>query len=949
MFASFRRRVAASIERGDAAPGFALGVLCALLISIAFTTRMPAAVRADLAAYDLALAARRPRAAHPDLVLIEIDEKTIEGSQITRETYAKVLRALVDLGARQVGFDVEFGDRPGEDADPVLWLSRTEHLRKALQVADRGILGFRCNPQSVWMGRRNLLSVVVELLRRQPQAELDGELGRLGFSPDDRRIVEARSGDFWKLAVWILVDEIMSADPGTSYEVLQDKILRGAPKERSPGLLKEIETLRRGWLTLRASRDKGIPVTLRSAPREIRDFPIPSALYPDLAASARDLGFVVTPSHDIDGVLRRAPLVNLAFGQPRIYLGAVLGVRHLEDDATRAEMAVERDALIVRFLDRSSGAERRTLRIPLHPDGSAWADFCGVRGEWGHRGDRFFVQRPLIRYVEYYDLKWDQFYAKARAVGDYLREYFPDDLPEWVDPLLRAQALREAALRSPEVPLSRVLELEEKLTTLVEAAIAEVPSILNAKRKSAERLRPQFREEILARLDWLGKLHRLVTDQQQDIRRFHALLAPDVRGRTCLIGATHRHGGDQHATPMDVAAPGVEVQITAANMILTGRFLRTAPAWVLGLGMLVAGVFVAWIVTYRSALSGGVTAVLLAGAAAGGYLLALDRFDFVLSAPGPMASVAFAFASSLLYRQLITLRAQKRLQRELESKMSPEVVKAFLENPEVFSRPRRIAGTVFFSDVKGFTSISEKMTAEQLVAFINRYLDRMTGILKAHTGYIDKYIGDGIMALFGAPMEDSRHALRACGAALACQRELETLNAELRRDGLPMLSIRVGLHSGELVSAKIGSLARADLTAMGDTVNLASRLEGANKYYGTGIMISEATWTMVEGQFQARELDTVRVVGKEKAVRVFELLAAAGKPSPLSPEFMAAYELGLDAFKERRWTEAARHFGAARALRPNDGPCRLYLQRCAANQLNEPPADWLPIHTLESK
>jgi len=258
-------------------------------------------------------------------------------------------------------------------------------------------------------------------------------------------------------------------------------------------------------------------------------------------------------------------------------------------------------------------------------------------------------------------------------------------------------------------------------------------------------------------------------------------------------------------------------------------------------------------------------------------------------------------------------------------------------------------GTFFFSDVKSFTSITEKMDADVLFPFINRYLDRVTQELRTHQAFVDKYIGDGIMALFGIPVPTPHHAFNACKAALDCQFVLKGLNAEFAKEGLPEVKMRIGIHSGEVRAGNVGSLSRSNYTVLGDNVNLSARLEGANKEYDTSIMISEATWDLVAEKVAVRELDRIRVVGKRKPVRIYELLGLAGGVLPVEPAFLESYGAGLAAFKERRWVDSIEQFQKALKQKPGDRPCVTYIERAKVFQIMPPPPDWEGVFELTSK
>ncbi|HZE95590.1 MAG TPA: adenylate/guanylate cyclase domain-containing protein, partial [Planctomycetota bacterium] len=392
-----------------------------------------------------------------------------------------------------------------------------------------------------------------------------------------------------------------------------------------------------------------------------------------------------------------------------------------------------------------------------------------------------------------------------------------------------------------------------------------------------------------------------------------------------------------------------DVLANVANMALTNQSLRRAPGWVNFVYLLFMGLLISYFVTHWNTTW---SALATAGAIAGSGALFWGLFTgpaILVAGAGPIVTAVLTFAGVTAYKELITQRSKRKLQRELEKNTSPELVKIILERPEVLSEPRRTTGTFFFSDVKSFTSISEKMHADVLFPFINRYLDRQTQALKAHQAFVDKYIGDGIMALFGIPVPTPDHARNACLAALDCQAALKPLNAEFKLEGLPQIKARIGIHSGEVSAGNVGALDRSNYTVLGDNVNLAARLEGANKEYDTSVMISEATWALVQGKVVVRELDRIRVVGKKNAVRIYELIAAAGMELPVSQEFLDVYAAALAAFKERRWAEAIQGFQKAQELKAGDTPSKTYVERAKVFQIMPPPADWEAVFDLTSK
>lgn len=278
------------------------------------------------------------------------------------------------------------------------------------------------------------------------------------------------------------------------------------------------------------------------------------------------------------------------------------------------------------------------------------------------------------------------------------------------------------------------------------------------------------------------------------------------------------------------------------------------------------------------------------------------------------------------------------------------VVEQLAKNPDLLQLGgERRPMTVFFSDLVGFTPLAEKLSPEALVELINEYLSAMTLCLFSYDGTVDKYEGDAIMAFWGAPLEQPDHALRACRAAIDAHAALGALRTKWRKAGVPELDMRIGLSTGPMVVGNMGSMVKMDYTVLGDAVNLGARLEGANKAYGTKIMISEQTFKAVAGEVEARELDLLAVKGKAHAVRVYELLGHKGRVPEEKLAARRRFEAGLADYRARRWDEAAKNFRGAAGLPGGDPPSEVFLARVQELKTKPPPQGWDGSHTLSQK
>jgi len=313
----------------------------------------------------------------------------------------------------------------------------------------------------------------------------------------------------------------------------------------------------------------------------------------------------------------------------------------------------------------------------------------------------------------------------------------------------------------------------------------------------------------------------------------------------------------------------------------------------------------------------------------------------------PFLAGLFSMVAIIAYRLGVTDKGERLLRKSFALYLAPQVIERMLasnKQPVLGGETREV--TVFFSDLEGFSSISEKMTPAELVTFMNEYLSAMTDIIESKGGYIDKYIGDSIVAVFGAPADDLDHASHAAHAALGCRARLAELNQGSAAFGGHKVAHRMGLNSGEALVGNIGSRRRFNYSVMGDAVNVASRLEGANKYYGTTIAASEMTVALTGSKFAWRELDAVRVRGRSGPVKIYELLAEAGQETPQQVAAAVAYAEGLAHWRTREFDAAATCFERVAGI---DKPSALFLGRANAFRSNPPGPEWDPVSTLEGK
>jgi len=400
---------------------------------------------------------------------------------------------------------------------------------------------------------------------------------------------------------------------------------------------------------------------------------------------------------------------------------------------------------------------------------------------------------------------------------------------------------------------------------------------------------------------------------------------------------------DLRATPMGGDYPGPEIYATVLDNLLAGDFLRDAPRaavwlWVLVLA-LAAGAAAA---SARSGWHSAAAAVILIPlpALAG---LAAWQADIVMPVAGASAGVVAGLLGGAMVNFVLEGRQKLFLKGAFRHYLSSDVIEQILRDPnslKLGGEKREL--TIFFSDLQGFSTISERLGPEDLTKLLNDYLTDMTDLILEEGGTLDKYEGDAIIAFWNAPLSQPDHAVRAVRAAVRCQRKLAERRAEFEQRTGAVLKMRIGLNTGAVVVGNMGSRERFDYTVLGDAANLASRLEGANKALGTYLMISESTWALTNGAFPGRELGQLTVVGRKTPVRVYEATGLEGEPARAGDR---SFEDALARTRAGKWTEAASAFETL-----NDDPAaQTYARKCRELAAAGSGAAWDGIWNLTEK
>ena len=429
-------------------------------------------------------------------------------------------------------------------------------------------------------------------------------------------------------------------------------------------------------------------------------------------------------------------------------------------------------------------------------------------------------------------------------------------------------------------------------------------------------------------------------------------LAPDVfRSRLVFVGITELGIADVRPTPIDPSFPGIGVHATVAGNILQGFYLHQDSRTVL-----VDTVLMALIPFLMVALMSRLARVAWMIAAfvvtlAGVWLLFYEivtTTGLLISLTYPVIAASIGYFTFQTYHVLVTQRQSRYLRHAFSTYVAPALVERLIRNPEALALTgeKRII-SVLFSDIRGFTTLSESLSAEVLVPVLNRYLGPMTDIVMSESGTLDKYIGDAVMALYNAPLDVPDHAARAARSAIRMLQALEGLNEGFMRDLGRRLDIGVGIHTGEAVVGNMGSSVRFDYTAIGDTVNLASRLEGQTKVYGVSIILSEETCNAFGVEFRVRKLDRLRVKGKQKPVAIYQLLTEPDDAQIRN--LVKHFEAGLERYFAGAFDEALAIFQGLLTGYPQDKPSRVFADRCREFLQRPPGPNWDGIYLATEK
>ena len=921
---------------------FAAGILLTVVLAALYMALPESREVIEPRFQDVLLWQRRPaEAAAPEITIIEIDDGALERIEKwpwSWDVLAGIIDSLADLGARAVVLDITFGERPREElrhgtlaeyptgtpwpGDPDrAKIDPLPVLVDAVARSDRTVLTYAL----ITGGRVDdpLYRAIESLLADTPAlsaAEVAERLDR-GEADVRRFFVTAR-----KRAIEVYLGRRTPVDPGdaTAAAALFAEAFPGLDyaRDRKSFQGKAFDAaLRYNWAAARVAERGTVACDPPGAVEAFKEVEGVAPPLVDLTASAAGMGFA-NGFPDPDGVVRRVPLVMAHGGKayPQLGLAAAALARGWRDVSIRRPGAGVLEIV---------GSDGQTIRVPVGPRGQMTINWS--KGRDGRKdGFRHLAVSPIYEYSLL--LKNQRVYEQAMTFAAKLI----------LEPVERDAVLRELAdARRAGKAHGEVTARQGNLAfQLLKFAGSSRPDDMPLRRFQQAQAYAVFLQQYLGQDEEQSK--RIAAQREA----LQGNLGDAIRDRLCFVGMTATSAAlDFNPTPLERTYAGVFAHAAVADNLLRGSFVSEAGPVVRLAMVLLVGLAVTLCAGWLPAVRAAVASLAVCAAYYGLALLMFSRVGVLMPVAGPWFVGVASLLGVMVYRELTEGRNRRWITGVFKQYTSDKMVDELVANPDflVLGGQRREM-TVYFSDIAGFTGLSERLDPQQLVAFLQTYLEEMTDRLLEQGATLDKYEGDAVLAFFGAPLVQADHAALCLRAALAHLRALPRLNQTMKTEGLlPAdhgLRVRIGISSGTMVVGNFGSTRRFDYTVIGDAVNIGARLEGANRAFGTTVLLSKATRDLVGDEFLLRRIGPVRFVGKDEAIDVYELL----DPDP--PDARAgldAYHAALQDFEGGWLHEAQQKFEAALAARPDDGPTLAYLRRVdqlLRDEIHGPPGPW---------
>lgn len=945
----------------------------------------------------------------PDIVMIDIDDEAIRQQgrwPWDRQLLARIIDTLDELEARLIVLDLLLNDDQPERFEPAAWVQSVENggrsnlpvfdieaervdddaeLAAAMARSGRVILPVTVSYHDDSRGTRheswnneNASPGVQALLNRFTMSRQEWEAH--GYESAGSPYTASK-----RRAARLLAEQfLLKAEDANRREFLQEVVGDEAVEHTTPDTSElnrafDEETSRSIWRR-QTPATSSLPGLVRSV---AADMPQSAFLQ-----QARAIGNVTLRLDEHgDAVLRKTPLLTELEGRrlPHLSLAAAAAALDLNIETARREGgwivltnqphaghhhqdARPPDMGLMQTASRARNDESRTIRFPVDRRGDTLIPWARPEPGEGPAWRRTFDHLPVTRILEIIDQRdaMDD-NAKRRAamissLVESAHRQAPGRLPEYLRLVReRNERLRQSALApdrderhrlrmQADAINNQIADIEQRslswLDSMLEAceAMDGTEDDLPEECLDAERFAPMLGPPARRRLD------SLQTSLEKQIHENLAALKPVIRGRICIVGVVATGVPDFVAGPLDAQIPGCAVHAHLLSALLSGHSIRSAPAALNIVLILVAGVFSGF-ATGRASFLTGVVMLALCFAAVG----SLAALQFTLAGrtldwPVMLLAAAFPWVGITSYRRVMEERGRRRLTQILGQYTSAPIAARLAHDVDATQLdPRRCQVTCFFSDLADFTAASERLNPEEVRDMLQPYLATVSRVLIERRALVNKFIGDGVFGFFNAPvMACENHAGEACRAALEVLAQLSTRQTVERVSTPSILRMRIGLATGSVLVGDFGTAQKRDYTALGDVVNVAARLEAANKAFQTYILANDATRQQAGTSFLWRHVGCLYVAGRAAGVIVHELKGFSNDSLDGPLELIAMFEDGLRHFVRRDWSEARRIWLQCARMDPTDGVVRFYLDRLDGFERREPAPQWSGEVRIES-
>ncbi len=866
--------------------------------------------------YDLFLHWKPAVKESPRIVLLDVDEEAIEKTASwpwPRGLVAKGLETLSELGADYIVFDIEYNERSPMSVDREYYDGPLK-ADFASFFGDAGsniggLFGAIANGNIPLRDAAEYGNQLVDMLN-QGEEDLYKKAGRIAIENDS----------YLGRAMRLFGDAFVTVN-------LQKAKIE--PPLASRKLAEE--------------RFSVTDVTFKVPPRtQAVDFISPIA---DVTSMAAGAGFT-NVAVDTDGVRRRIRLVEEIDGKAYLQL-AFSPVRHFLGNPA---LVLRGGSLLLK--GAVYDGNKVDVSIPLDENGNML-----IRWPQKRYFDSFAPHVSFYRLLEYRnneeilvrnlrDLQTMEGWALLAGANPVANLVTQWDASEDA----RRMALDSGSASDRDAWLGLKASFKSSLTDfLAQGYDAKMHGLLGAAKEKAKAADGPLYDDLSNRFD---ALYSNCAAAKTIIDNESAAMRKRLQGAYCIVGWTATATTDIGTNPFDESFVNVGTHAAIANGILQRDFLSSAPRWIAALEALLfafAGVFLAARFPTSGQIAVGIAFTLLVGV--GNYLV-FHYFGVWSAVLAPTLATFLSFLVYALLSFILESREKNFLRKAFSTYLSGDVISEIVADPSLL----KLGGqqkwiTAVFTDVKGFSTISEKLSPEQLVHLLNVYLSGMSDIVLDHRGTIDKYEGDAIISFFGAPVTFEEHAAAACRSAILMKRREAELNQRFMAEGLsptPLLT-RIGINTGDMVVGNMGTDRKMNYTIMGNAVNLAARLEGVNKQYGSWILASDDTKASAGEEFVTRRFDKVRVVGIHTPVQLWEIVDFRADIDATRLDFLDRFETAHRAFDERDWKGATALFGSLVEESPADGPSATYKRRAEEFLAKPPDREWDGVLNLTEK